>query len=32
VEQGRLPEIREVKQLVRDYIALGRWLGRTDAR
>ena len=31
-EQGRFPEIRELKQLVRDRIAPGRSLGHTDAR
>jgi selenoprotein W-related protein len=32
VEQGRFPEIRELKQLVRDRIAPGRSLGHSDAR
>jgi len=31
-EQGRFPEIRELKQLVRDRIAPGRSLGHSDAR
>jgi selT/selW/selH-like putative selenoprotein len=31
-EQGRFPEIRELKQLVGDRIAPGRSLGHTDAR
>ena len=31
-EHGRFPEMREVKQLVRDRIAPGRALGHTDAR
>ena len=29
-EQGRFPEIKELKQLVRDRIAPGRDLGHTD--
>ena len=29
-EQGRFPDIRELKQLVRDRIALGRPLGHSD--
>jgi selenoprotein W-related protein len=32
VEQGRFPEIRELKQIVRDRIAPGRPLGHSDAR
>src|SRR5262245_10922741 len=31
-EQGRFPEIRELKQLVRDRVAPGRSLGHSDAR
>ena len=30
-EQGRFPDIKELKQLVRDRIAPGRSLGHTDA-
>jgi selenoprotein W-related protein len=30
-EQGRFPEMREIKQSVRDRIAPGRSLGHTDA-
>ena len=29
-EQGRFPELREIKQLVRDRIAPGRSLGHSD--
>lgn len=29
-EQGRFPEIKELKQLVRDQVAPGRNLGHTD--
>jgi len=29
-EKGRLPDIKELKQLVRDYIAPGRSLGHVD--
>ena len=29
-EQGRFPEIKELKQLVRDQVAPGRDLGHTD--
>jgi len=29
-EQGRFPEIKELKQLVRDRVAPGRDLGHTD--
>jgi hypothetical protein len=29
--RGRIPEIKEVKQLVRDRVAPGRSLGHTDA-
>ncbi len=31
-EQGRFPEITELKQLVRDQIALGRDLGHADRK
>ena len=31
-DMGRFPEMREIKQLVRDRIAPGRSLGHTDAR
>jgi selenoprotein W-related protein len=31
-EQGRFPEIKELKQLVRDQVAPGRDLGHTDRR
>jgi selenoprotein W-related protein len=31
-EQGRFPEIKELKQLVRDRIAPGRDLGHVDAK
>lgn len=30
-EQGRFPEIKEIKQLVRDRIAPGRALGHSDS-
>jgi selenoprotein W-related protein len=30
-EQGRFPEMREIKQIVRDRIAPGRSLGHSDA-
>ena len=29
-EQGRFPEMKEIKQLVRDWIAPGRSLGHSD--
>ncbi len=29
-EQGRFPDIKELKQLVRDHVAPGRNLGHTD--
>jgi len=29
-EQGRFPDIKELKQLVRDQVAPGRSLGHTD--
>jgi len=31
-EQGRFPEIKELKQLVRDSVAPGRDLGHVDAK
>ena len=31
-EQGRFPDIKELKQLVRDRIAPGRSLGHSDTR
>jgi len=31
-EQGRFPEIKELKQLVRDAVAPGRDLGHVDAK
>jgi len=31
-EQGRFPEITELKQLLRDHIAPGRDLGHTDRK
>ena len=30
-EQGRFPELKEIKQLIRDRVAPGRSLGHTDA-
>jgi selenoprotein W-related protein len=30
-ERGRFPEIKEIKQLIRDRIAPGRSLGHTDS-
>jgi selenoprotein W-related protein len=30
-ERGRFPEIKEIKQLIRDRVAPGRSLGHTDA-
>ena len=30
-ERGRFPELKEIKQLVRDRVAPGRSLGHTDA-
>lgn len=30
-ERGRFPDIKELKQLVRDHVAPGRDLGHTDA-
>ena len=29
-ERGRFPEMKEIKQLIRDRVAPGRSLGRTD--
>jgi selenoprotein W-related protein len=29
-EQGRFPEVKEIKQLIRDRVAPGRSLGHTD--
>jgi selenoprotein W-related protein len=29
-EKGRLPDIKELKRLVRDHVAPGRSLGHTD--
>jgi len=31
-EQGRFPEIKELKQLVRDHVAPGRDLGHVDKK
>ena len=31
-EQGRFPEIKELKQLVRDHVAPGRDLGHADKK
>lgn len=31
-QQGRFPEIKEIKQLVRDRVAPGRSLGHSDTR
>ena len=30
-EQGRFPELKEIKQLIRDRVAPGRSLGHTDS-
>ena len=29
-ERGRFPDIKELKQLIRDHIAPGKYLGHTD--